>query len=390
MRTVVAEGVAELVTHDGNDQLLIIFAHRDAKYFAFEAATEDLPCDRLLVRDPSLRGWYNAGLPGFGATIEEIRDSIRDRVNLQRYRRTATLGSSMGGYAAVLFGALLGVDQVLAFNAQTMLNRIFPLSPPESVTLQCSDLGPAVAATRGTRFDLVIGEDDAADLCHAAHLTALPGVSVWTVPGSSHLLTEELNRCGELKPMLRRWLEGRRMELLAASPSAASLEKAKTVEQGVMAYLSSDYQRALPLLSDVLRGDKSHIGISLFVGMAAAAEGETEVAISALRTTLRHRPQWEHAQELLRRCLAGRPFNEPVDLSAPMQLDCANQEFEGVGQSLDAAVWDAMNVAMRETGQHSDTRAKVIDWGAQMTGIGGARLFWVRIKNQTMSHKHAK
>lgn len=210
MRRSIVDGVIEL-DDIGESDLLIVFAHRDAQRFAFETVSRSLRWAKLFVRDPSLRGWHNGELPGTGNDIAESATFIRKDVGLDRYERVVTLGSSMGGYAA-LFGALLGVEGVLAFNPQTLLDRIFPLAQPEHLRIENADLSKVVWNAPSTRFDIVIG-DDAVDLCHAAHLTKQPNVRIWTLLGSSHLLSEELNRRGELSMLLRKWFQGDRSTL---------------------------------------------------------------------------------------------------------------------------------------------------------------------------------
>ena len=375
MRTTIVEGVMELADA-GKDDLLIVFAHRDAQHFAFETVTAGLPCARLFVRDPSLRGWYNSGLPRVGHTVAEIAAFIQTKVNIQRYRRVVTLGSSMGGYAALLFGALLGVDRVLAFNPQTSLNRVFPISPPPEFAITYPDLASAIGQSQNTRFDLVIGNDDAADLCHAAHLVGQPGVRVWTVLGSSHLLTEELNRRGELAPLLNQWFRNDPMEILQAVPAAVTQGKAETIEHGVLAYLSGQYEAALALLAAAAEDLPDHPGLALFVGFAAAAEGQNETAVAALRTALRFRPQWDHAQEQLRLCLSKRSIlpGDTLPYSVPQE-----GSFEGIGSSLDAAVLDALTFIRPNTGT-SETLAEVVAWGIRASGVIGAHTFWARIK----------
>src|ERR1700741_4509909 len=91
---------------------------------------------KLLISDPS-HSWYNAGLPGIGGTIEEIAAWIGREVRGLGARRIVTMGYSMGGYAAILFGCLTGAERAIAITPQTLLDRRLRwLVPPPRVELQ--------------------------------------------------------------------------------------------------------------------------------------------------------------------------------------------------------------------------------------------------------------
>lgn len=58
-------------------------------------------------------------------------------------------------------------------------------------------------------------------------------------------------------------------------------------------------------------------------------------------------------------------------------------EFEGVGSSIDAAVLDAVRIATGQDEARTNVETVVVAWGAKVTGIGGARLFWARVRKGT-------
>ncbi|HEV7757713.1 MAG TPA: hypothetical protein VGO78_01950, partial [Acidimicrobiales bacterium] len=88
--------------------------------FEFFTLTAGLDVDRVFVRDTQ-RGFYHRGVTGVGRTIPEIRDHLADLIPAGS--RVVTVGVSAGGYAAILFGALLGVDEVHAISPITCLTR---------------------------------------------------------------------------------------------------------------------------------------------------------------------------------------------------------------------------------------------------------------------------
>ncbi|HEV7586428.1 MAG TPA: hypothetical protein VGO14_11680 [Solirubrobacteraceae bacterium] len=87
--------------------------------FEFMKLTGSIPVKRLFVRDPR-QAWYHRGLPGRSRTLEETLGVLRELTG--GAERLIVTGNSAGGYAALLFGSLLGADQIVCFAPQSTLN----------------------------------------------------------------------------------------------------------------------------------------------------------------------------------------------------------------------------------------------------------------------------
>ena len=74
----------------------------------------------IFVKD-ILFSWYFCGIPGHGNTIDKVAESLKKIISTFEYSKLITLGYSAGGYAAILFGCLLGAYKVIAFGPQTTL-----------------------------------------------------------------------------------------------------------------------------------------------------------------------------------------------------------------------------------------------------------------------------
>lgn len=72
--------------------------------------------NKLLVRDPSMR-WYLAGIEGVGDDVASTAAALSDFVDRHQPSSVITLGQSMGAYAAILYGTLIGADKVVAFGS---------------------------------------------------------------------------------------------------------------------------------------------------------------------------------------------------------------------------------------------------------------------------------
>ena len=78
----------------------------------------------IFLRD-IYKQWYLAGINDEINTPEKLFDWLR--IQTDGYK-IYTVGSSAGGYAAILYGALLNADKVYAFNPQLELNSLLETS----------------------------------------------------------------------------------------------------------------------------------------------------------------------------------------------------------------------------------------------------------------------
>ena len=64
---------------------------------------------------------YHNGIKGIAESIPYITKYLRKLI--AKYSKVTFIGCSMGGYAAILFGSILGVGEVIAFKPQTFVQR---------------------------------------------------------------------------------------------------------------------------------------------------------------------------------------------------------------------------------------------------------------------------
>jgi hypothetical protein len=127
-------------------------------------------------------------------------------------------GSSAGGYAALLFGTLLGADTVLCFAAQTVLDvevlaemddhrwdePLRALLAQDGLDARWLDLSrtlPALAAD--TRYELYFDDSFAPDRLHSERMAALPGVTMHRLDGGAHGIARGMRESGQLERVLR-------------------------------------------------------------------------------------------------------------------------------------------------------------------------------------------
>jgi predicted esterase YcpF (UPF0227 family) len=78
--------------------------------------------NKVYLRDPH-QGWYHFGLPGIAENIIELAGFLEKKFSEHGITNPVMVGNSMGGFAALLFGALLKVPTIHSFSPQTFINR---------------------------------------------------------------------------------------------------------------------------------------------------------------------------------------------------------------------------------------------------------------------------
>ena len=119
-------------TESNNNTLIVSFAGNALHYFGepqFEfinSLNKIYPqCDKLFYLDRTSQYYIN-GIQPISRSIGETELYISNKI--KNYEKVCFIGTSAGGYAAILYGSLLNIHQVLAFIPQTnleILNEIY-------------------------------------------------------------------------------------------------------------------------------------------------------------------------------------------------------------------------------------------------------------------------
>jgi hypothetical protein len=185
--------------------------------FEFFKATGGIPVKRLFVRDLR-QAWYHRGIPGHGSTIEAVGESLGELVASHGVDRLVAVGNSAGGYAALLFGTLLGADTVLCFAPQTVLEldvladmgdhrwdeQLRELVADGGLDTRWTDLRRALPGIRrsDTRYELYFDDSFTIDRLHAERVGELEGARLHRLDGGAHGIAREMRRSGELESIL--------------------------------------------------------------------------------------------------------------------------------------------------------------------------------------------
>lgn len=185
--------------------------------FEFFRLASGIGTKKVFVRDLD-RAWYHRGVRGLGSSIDEVANGLAEVLAAAGAHRVVAVGNSAGGYAALLFGRLLGLDEVHAFSPQTFLgprDRIRHLEYRWRRELRV--LRRQVPDRRYLDLRGVLDRPEAAakpahvhychtsrlDRIHAERVSALPGVVLHPYDVAGHALVNTLRDTGELERILR-------------------------------------------------------------------------------------------------------------------------------------------------------------------------------------------
>ena len=88
----------------------------------YQLLKNDKYYDKLFLRDID-RNYYLTGLKNSTKNLTETIDLIKQLTSTKKYKKIVSIGSSAGGFAAILFGQLLNFSKVIAFNPQTVISE---------------------------------------------------------------------------------------------------------------------------------------------------------------------------------------------------------------------------------------------------------------------------
>jgi acetyl esterase/lipase len=183
--------------------------------FEFYRSANVLEYSKIFLRDPR-QAWYQRGLPGLGNDALAVGRYLELKISESGASDVRFVGNSMGGFAALLFCAMLRHGRAVAFAPQTFISgdkrarhgdtrwadQISSLhqnaSDHDILELQSwiDERFPNMPAT------VLVSTSDRLDLRHAEELLLFPNVTVHRFAGAGHDLVARLRDEGKLIDIL--------------------------------------------------------------------------------------------------------------------------------------------------------------------------------------------
>jgi hypothetical protein len=166
--------------------LMVTFGGRGGRRGPLAAALDaSVPVKTVQFVDHA-SAWYHRGVAGVGTDVGAVGRWLRDVSD--GAPRVVVGGVSAGGYAALLFGALLGAE-VHAFSPQTLLAA----QGVTGLDGRYGDLRPVLAAGEG-RFHVYYSANAPAETEHAERIADLPHVVLHRVDDTGGGVFKTLHR----------------------------------------------------------------------------------------------------------------------------------------------------------------------------------------------------
>lgn len=193
-----------------SEKTIIIFSGIHGGY-DFRDTLSEIQCRKIWITDKA-RSWYNA--PGLGTAIDRYLAGIDAG-------RSVSLGVSLGGFGAVLFGARLKVRRAVAFSPQIVIDSAglgsHDLRWRENTDPYAPLMFPDIIGalqTPGPEFYVFMGLNDADDLYQRGFIPAECNESVTFFDWEGRHWRDRLNRVKTItKPVRCLDFMGRRFQL---------------------------------------------------------------------------------------------------------------------------------------------------------------------------------
>ena len=169
--------------------------------------------------------WYQRGIPDFGDTITDTIDKIKQWISALNIIETYTMGTSMGGYAAIQYGIALNA-KILAFAPDVILcdehtkSKKFLL---KGITPVCSDLRTIIDNTKHT-IDIMVGESDIEDLYSVSLLRKYKQVRITSLRDVDHFVPSSLTKKSYFIRMVNNFIDNKPLPELPMIGEALTVE----------------------------------------------------------------------------------------------------------------------------------------------------------------------
>jgi hypothetical protein len=209
------DGIHLALDHDSST-MVVAFAGLKGFLGGFPAFEFRKILSSVNVKSAYLRdhyaAWYHRGVVDVGPDIDAVAETLRELS--ADVERVVMIGNSAGGYAALLFGALLDCE-TYAFSPQTFIDpellrdagdarwdeELGALLASGRYDRRYGDLAPVLGSSKGS-FNIYYGALDEVDWKHADRIAGLGQVTVNRIEGCNHRVVRHLRDSGWLLSFL--------------------------------------------------------------------------------------------------------------------------------------------------------------------------------------------
>lgn len=173
----------------------------------------------IFIRDIE-KSWYFQGISGLSKNLEENIKGLKGIIDDLKISKSIVMGSSSGGFASILYGALLNLDKVIAFGPQTFISNkklekynearwrcetcFLDSKEYKSIDHKYYDLSELKHVKYKTEIEIVVDNNYPPDLNHIDNVRDLNNLSVHYINGpSTHSIAGYLKTKNKLNDYLK-------------------------------------------------------------------------------------------------------------------------------------------------------------------------------------------
>lgn len=278
----------QVVPDDSIRRTYVVFSSVDIEpgKFMFWRVMNGLPGTKIFVNDEQ-NGWYVHGIPGLGDSVIAAVHALAELIRKTNPEEVVTTGPSMGGYGAMLYGALLKAELIgvpvtcLSFGGEFILygrgTRSGTLSRKPKLQ-EFADIRGILKAS-GLKVMNVYGDGDVIDNGQADAARSVPGLTSLPIRNAPHAVSTHLGARGILKRLIQAHADDRRIPLsltnTSSTPGFGGL-----LQKGHFATLDRQYDVAIGLLTKAVALCPESAVAHHNLGNALAHTGQIDAALS--------------------------------------------------------------------------------------------------------------
>lgn len=185
--------------------------------FEFYNCLNSVSCNKIFIKD-DYQAWYHKGINEDLSSMNLLAKYLEGIILEGNYKKVCFVGNSMGGYAAILFGVLLNVDEILVFSPQTFINKwyrfkyndkrwgiqINEIYKHQNSSNKYFDLKSFLKRNKkySGKLSLYYSINDKLDKIHAERLKKINFVEYFPIDLEGHNIVRELKNSGDLNRIL--------------------------------------------------------------------------------------------------------------------------------------------------------------------------------------------
>ncbi|MEH7504141.1 hypothetical protein V7152_19365 [Neobacillus drentensis] len=186
-----------LLQEEDSDKLVIYFTDAAARNFAGYKILQPYKVNRLFIKD-NTRNWYNGPIEGLSNDIFDLVESLKKYTSKFQPENIYCMGGSMGAYAAIVIGCLIGANNILAFSPQMMLDTRLPNNPKHEKLLKVKNVYDLLKNNTSLNISIFCGSEDLLDIYTCYPSMMYPNIKFICIYGAPHNTAGYLKKLGVL------------------------------------------------------------------------------------------------------------------------------------------------------------------------------------------------